>query len=97
MCRIRVRVKAQVNVSVSGMSEAWLWAGPGLLMRVCEIQPSLMALVAAWGAVRLLVGVCQPRPQEVAGEGSGGRNWTGWQKAAAGVGGQAGVVWKARV
>ena len=48
VCRIRVRVKAQVNVSVSGMSEAWLRAGPGLLMRVCEIKPSLMALVAAW-------------------------------------------------
>ena len=48
VCRIRVRVKAQVNVSVSGMSEAWLRAGPGLLMRACEIIPSLMALVAAW-------------------------------------------------
>ena len=30
--------KAQVNVSVSGMSEAWLRAGPGLLMRVYEIK-----------------------------------------------------------
>ena len=70
MCRIRVGVKAQVDVSVSGMSEAWLRAGPGLLMRVCEIKPSLMALVAAWGAVRLLAGVRQPRPQGVVGEGS---------------------------
>jgi hypothetical protein len=65
VCGIRVGVKAQVDVSVSGMSEAWLRAGPGLLMRVCEIKPSLMALVAAWGAVRLLAGVRQPRPREL--------------------------------
>ena len=49
VCQIRVRLKAQVNVSVSGMSKAWLRAGPGLLMRACEIQPSLTAPVAAWG------------------------------------------------
>ena len=39
VCRFRVRLKAQVSVSVSGMSEAWLRAGPGLLMRACEIKP----------------------------------------------------------
>ena len=65
MCGIRVGVKTQVDVSVSGVSEAWLRAGPGLLMRVCEIKPSLMALVAAWGVVRLLAGVRQPRPREL--------------------------------
>ena len=37
VCRIRVRVKAQVNVSVSGMSEAWLRAGPGFPVQACEI------------------------------------------------------------
>ena len=52
VCRIRVRVKAQVNVSVSGMSEAWLRAGPGLLMRVCEIQPGMEGGAKIWTSER---------------------------------------------